>query len=88
MATEKTPATKEEISEALSKKGINSLEELLDTVMSTETGGFGIAETDGICPQDSNPDPSSRVKGRPFQGGPDGFDTPSFHLFEMIRFLI
>jgi hypothetical protein len=40
MATENKAPTKAEILEALSKKGINTLEELVDTIM-PETGGFG-----------------------------------------------
>ena len=42
MATEKAP-TKAELLEALSKKGINSLEDLVDAVI-PETGGFVSAD--------------------------------------------
>ena len=66
MATEKAP-TRDELMEELSKKGINNLVELLDAIMPDETGGFTINQTNGIYPQDSNPDPGNLARR---QGGP------------------
>ncbi len=39
MTTEKTPPTKAEFLEALSKNGINNLEDLVDAIL-PETGGY------------------------------------------------
>ena len=60
MATEKAP-TKAEFLEALKKKGINNLEDLLDAIM-PETGGFADYRSDGGDPA-SFMDPLVTVKG-------------------------
>ena len=76
MATNKAP-TKAEYLEALSKKGINSLEELIEAVMPEpdETGGY-VFRWEGAGERSDAPDYFTDMF-RKFRGhGPDGWMIP------------
>ena len=75
MATNKAP-TKAEFLEALSKKGINSLEDLIEAVMPEpdETGGYGFRTNAGESSEapDYFSDMFRNIRGH----GPDGWMIP------------
>ena len=67
MATENKAPTKAEVLEALSKNGINTLEDLVDAIM-PETGGFNMDEMVNDYELFTDPLSIFKIVVRPYRG--------------------